>query len=155
MMHIRMQHCNLKDLDTIYILSQTLAHYFPRPEQYVTGIYELLINALEHGNLGIGYEEKSKLVREEKWLHEIERRMALPEYASKAVDIRLTQNRQECILTITDEGQGFPWQHYLGRLMNDRRPNGRGLWIAMNSKFDRLLYNPAGNQVTCVVQYDG
>ncbi len=153
MMHIKICNCKLKDLDSIYILSQLLAHYFPKPEQYVTGIHELLVNAVEHGNLGIGFEEKTKLIREGKWKDEVARRLSLPEYANREIEIRIDHDEREGRLTITDQGQGFPWREFVARPLNGKRPNGRGLWIAFNSQFDRIAFNPMGNEVTCVVQH--
>lgn len=152
MMHIRICSCQLKDLDNIYVLSQAIAHYFPKPEQFITGIYELLLNAFEHGNLGIGFETKSELVRHGKWKEEIARRLALPEHSEKAVEIDLTYDEKECRLVIADQGEGFPWQKYLNGNIDNGQSNGRGLWIALNSKFDQVKFNSVGNEVTCVVQ---
>jgi CheY-like chemotaxis protein len=39
-------------------ISAQLAMCFPNPEAAVEPVYELLINAIEHGNLGLGYETK-------------------------------------------------------------------------------------------------
>lgn len=153
MMHIRIYNCKLKDLDGIYNLSQALAQYFPKPDQFVTGIYELLLNAVEHGNLGIGFEAKTKLIRQGKWKEEVIRRLALPENAGKEVEIKLTYNDAECSLTIIDQGNGFHWKEFVGRTAGNKSPNGRGLWIAFNSKFDRIIFNSAGNEVTCIAEY--
>ena len=153
MMRIKIYNCKLKDLKGIHHLSQLLAQYFPKPDQFVTGIYELLLNAVEHGNLGIGFEAKTELIRQGKWKEEITRRLALPEYAKKEVEITITHDDHEGCLTIADQGNGFPWREYVGRPADGKRPNGRGLWIAFNSKFDRIIFNPTGNEVTCVVQY--
>jgi anti-sigma regulatory factor (Ser/Thr protein kinase) len=153
MLHIKIYNCQLKDLDSIYSLSQMLAQYFPAPEQFVTGIHELLLNAVEHGNLGIGFDRKTELVRQGKWKEEIAHRLALPENAGKEVEIKLHHDEQECRLAIADQGEGFAWKNYIGLPADSSRPNGRGLWIAYNSKFDRILFNKAGNEVTCVAQY--
>ena len=47
------------------------------------GLLELFVNAIEHGNLGIGYEEKTRLLGEGILSEEIERRLELPENADK------------------------------------------------------------------------
>jgi two-component system cell cycle response regulator len=149
--HITMCASRVQDLDHVYVIAQTLAHYFPNPEQYVTAIHELLLNAVEHGNLGIGYEKKTELLRTGKWVDEVEHRLALPENIGKEVDIRLSYDGFEYTLTIADEGQGFAWEDYVLRPI-DTRPNGRGLWIAFHSRFDRIAFNRRGNQVTCTVR---
>lgn len=41
-------------------LTTFLANFFPNPGQVILGISELLINAIEHGNLGITYGEKTE-----------------------------------------------------------------------------------------------
>jgi two-component system cell cycle response regulator len=144
----------LTDMDSAYELSQTLSQFFPEPEQVVTGIYELLLNAVEHGNLGIGLEEKTELLRQQKWHEEITRRLAAPENTGKKVSINVTRSKDKKYqITITDQGNGFAWKNYIGRALDNKRPNGRGLWIAFNSQFDRVTFNSAGNKVTCIVQY--
>jgi anti-sigma regulatory factor (Ser/Thr protein kinase) len=150
MLHIKLSNQGLKDIDATHELSRFLAHYFPKSDQCVTGIHELLINAIEHGNLGIGFETKSDLMRRGKWKDEIKRRLIAPEYACKEIEIKLTHTPEECRLTIRDQGDGFAWQDFVGRTIDARRPNGRGLLIAYNCKFDRVIYNARGNEVTCV-----
>jgi len=153
---MRIKICNfrLNDINRIYSLSKMLAHFFPDTESCTIGIYELLLNAVEHGNLGIGYEEKTDLIRSGLWHAEIMRRLALPEYADKELNIIIQINEQECRLSISDQGNGFPWRDFIRRAGEDHRPNGRGLYIAMQSSFDDLFFNPAGNEVTCVAQYN-
>jgi hypothetical protein len=48
----------------------------------VVGICELLLNAVEHSNLGITYEEKTRLDEPGTWEAEVHRRLRLPEYAN-------------------------------------------------------------------------
>ena len=153
MLHIKIHNCKLKDLNGIHHLSQLLAQYFPKPEQFLPGIHELLLNAIEHGNLGIAYEEKSALLRQDKWREVLEQRLAMPEYADKEIEIKITYDKHECRLTITDQGKGFAWKEYISKQPDMRSPNGRGLGVAFNCKFDRIMFNQAGNEVTCVVKY--
>ncbi len=152
-MHIKLYNCKLKDLDGIHHMAQLLAQYFPNPNQYVTGIYELLLNAVEHGNLGIGFQAKTELIRKGMWKDELTRRLALPENAHKKVDITMIHDEHEGRLTITDQGDGFAWREFINRGPGGRLPHGRGLLIAFNSEFDHIAFNEAGNEVTCVVQY--
>ncbi len=48
----------IHDLQECNLVASQVAHLCPQPHRVVTGISELLINALEHGNLKIGYAEK-------------------------------------------------------------------------------------------------
>ncbi|MDE3060792.1 MAG: hypothetical protein KGJ06_07260 [Pseudomonadota bacterium] len=153
MMHIRIRPRTIKDLENLYSVAQTLAQHFPMSEAAVTGIYELLLNAVEHGNLGIGFATKTALVRQGIWLEEINRRLALPENADKEVEISLLRDDRQCRLTIGDQGGGFAWHKYIGKLTDSSIPNGRGLWIALHSNFARIAFNASGNKVTCVAEY--
>lgn len=146
------QYYTLTALAAIPELSQELAQAFPLPAQYRTGIYELLINAMEHGTLGIGFAAKTDLIRSGKWREEVDRRLALPENIGKKVTTRLAVSPGECRLTITDPGQGFPWRDYLAQPGFGKRPNGRGLLIAFHSGFDEIFFNTTGNAVTCVAR---
>jgi len=49
-------------------------------ENTASGIDELFINAVEHGNLGITYSEKSILLEEERLKEEIEKRLLMTAY---------------------------------------------------------------------------
>jgi len=58
-------------------LSALLSSACPEPRKVVVGLWELILNAIEHGNLGISYEEKSNLNKENQWSSEILRRLSI------------------------------------------------------------------------------
>ncbi|HEX9083044.1 MAG TPA: response regulator transcription factor, partial [Holophagaceae bacterium] len=68
-------------------LAAVLAKTTPQPERAVGGLSELMINAIEHGNLGIGYEEKTRLLEQGRWREEIAQRLSLPQFASRTASI--------------------------------------------------------------------
>ena len=134
-------------------LATSLSSYYPQPQRAVLGISELLINAVEHGNLGISYQEKTRLLQESKWEGEIERRLTLPEYAEKVVSVQLENKPREIQLTISDSGAGFDYRTYLE--MSPERafdPNGRGIAMSKLMSFDSLEYKGKGNQLVAVVK---
>lgn len=135
--------------DEIYDMANVMASFSSNPEDVVTGIYELLINAIEHGNLGIGFMLKSNLLREGKWHEEISHRLNLPENREKMVQVEVVENERHCHLTIVDMGKGFNWKTRLQEDADETRPHGRGLIIAMNAGFESLTFNDPGNSVTC------
>jgi CheY-like chemotaxis protein/anti-sigma regulatory factor (Ser/Thr protein kinase) len=145
-------HFEFHTLEEAHDLTVFLANFFPDPERMVLGISELLINAIEHGNLGITYEEKSDLTRHGCWEQEIQRRVVLPEYNQKRVRVHYEKRADEIILTISDEGEGFEWQRYLD-MDPDRATDSHGRGIAMSRmvSFDSLQYEGCGNTVTCMV----
>lgn len=135
-----------RDVDEAGRLATFLAQACPRPEQAILGISELLMNAVEHGNLGLGYAEKARLKREDGWHAEVSRRLALPEYAKKLVQVDFTRHRDYILLRIEDAGPGFPWQDFL-QIAPERAcdPNGRGIALAKQLSFSSLSYEGCGN----------
>ena len=73
----------------------------PEEAMYVS---ELLSNAVEHGNLGITYEEKTALIESGTLQNEIERRLTLPEYKNRKVKVCLKKESVTLSMTIEDEG---------------------------------------------------
>ncbi len=133
-------------------LSYFIANCFPQPEMMVYGLNELMVNAIEHGNLGITYSEKMDLALNGKWQEEIERRLHLPEYKDKYAILEYSANENEITVVIRDQGNGFEWQEYLSlsakRAMD---PNGRGIAVAKMKSFPDLEYRGCGNEVVCTV----
>ena len=128
----------------------------PDPESTVIGLTELLVNAVEHGNLGITYEEKTALNAAGKWDAEVRRRVTLPENASKRVELLIERTNDELRFTIRDQGSGFDYQRYLDVHPQRAYDNhGRGIAIARAMSFDRIEYHGAGNEVVAVVSLTG
>jgi anti-sigma regulatory factor (Ser/Thr protein kinase) len=142
-----------RDLYEAENLSSFLANCFPDPERALTGISELLINAVEHGNLDISYEEKTKLVEENRWKDEVSRRLQDPVNNNKNVTVIFEKKGEAYYLQVTDQGKGFNWQEYLELDPSRASDNhGRGVAMANMIAFDRLVYNEKGNQVTGIMK---
>lgn len=66
----------IRDLEQGRRLARLLAQACPDcPARAIHGLQELLINAVEHGNLGMTYAEKGSLLLEDRWEQEVERRL--------------------------------------------------------------------------------
>lgn len=143
---------SFRKLDEIGPLIEVLASLCPNPEQAASGLKELLVNAVEHGNLGISYETKKRLCLENVWDEEVMRRQALSEYASRRVEVRVVRLPDRLEFTITDEGAGFDWQRYL-EFDPERAtdPNGRGIAMARKLSFASLEYRGRGNTVVAII----
>lgn len=141
-----------RTLDDAQYLSTFLAQFFPTPENVVFGISELLTNAIEHGNLGISYEEKTDLNKTGSWHAEIERRLMLPENASKAALISYISEGGQIKLSIKDQGHGFNWLDYM-EISPERavHNHGRGIALSKMMSFDHMEYVGNGNEVICRV----
>lgn len=130
-------------------IASLLSRACPDPERTVVGLGELLVNAVEHGNLGITYEEKSAFLAEHSWEQEIERRLTLPENSDKRAEVRFERSADAIMITIVDQGTGFDWQRFL-TVSPERvfHAHGRGIAMANLMSFDRLEYEAPGNRVT-------
>ena len=126
-----------------------VADCFPQPERAVYGLCELTVNAVEHGNLGITYAEKTQLVLSGGWQAEVERRLALPETAHRFAEISLIADADAIVVTISDTGAGFDFSTFL-ELSPERAtdPHGRGIATARLMSFDELAYTDGGRTVT-------
>ena len=116
------------------------------------GLSELLVNGVEHGNLGIDFAEKSRLREADRWESEVERRLALPENVCKAVRLRVLRDEERWVFEIADDGPGFDWRRFLD--FDPERafaPNGRGIALSRQLSFSSLTYIPPGNVVIVTV----
>lgn len=127
-----------------------LGSIFPKPELAAAGLFELLLNGIEHGNLGIGFREKSDLLKENRWQDEVEKRLIDPAYEDKRVFVCFEQCLNRLEVTITDDGPGFDWLPYM-EIDPSRTMKGNGRGIAKASMlFDEVVYLGAGNQVKVI-----
>lgn len=133
-------------------LGTFVAKAFPEPEKSVLGLTELLVNAVEHGNLGITYHDKSELTEQGQWEQEVERRLQLDEYRNKKASLKIEQNEQGIRALISDQGLGFDWQPYLDiDLSRIFDTHGRGIAMARGLSFDQVEFLGNGNQVQVTV----
>lgn len=133
-------------------LASLAAHAAPDPGRVVLGLTELMLNAVEHGNLGIGYAQKSALIAAEQLEGEIERRLALPEYIDRRAHLKIDTDERSVCFTISDDGPGFAWREYLQ--MSPTRAfdtHGRGIAMSKLLSFDMLEYRQSGNLVVAGV----
>jgi len=129
-------------------LATLVAGLFPDPEKVGVGIYELMLNAVEHGNLGITYQEKSALLATGSWEKDVLRRLAMPEYAARYATVEFDREPGSILLVIRDQGTGFDWRPYL-EFTPERAYDlhGRGIAIAHQLCFTSLEYRGTGNEV--------
>lgn len=129
-----------------------LAQAAPDPGRVVLGLSELMLNAIEHGNLGITYDEKTQLGGGEALAEEIDRRLVDPDFARRIATVEFVRNAGELRFIIRDQGKGFDWQQYLE--MSPERAfdtHGRGIAMSKLLSFDKLEYRGCGNEVEGVV----
>jgi len=142
----------IKTLKDAQHIGNLLAGECPNPRLAAVGITEMLINAIEHGNLGINYAEKTKLHEKEEWLSEIDRRLAHPVNADKFVQVIFDKSDSHINIRITDQGEGFNWREY--QTLDNKRVfdnHGRGIVMARSLTFESLIYHDKGNDVECII----
>lgn len=143
---------HIRTMEEAYALAIFLAQACEDSERVAFGLNELLCNAVEHGNLAIGFDEKTRLQAQDSWEDEIARRLALPENLSKTVSVQVERGQETLTLTITDQGAGFHWRNY--EMLHPERgveSHGRGIAMAKALSFQQMEYLGQGNQVRCQV----
>jgi len=146
-------HFEFRSLDDIKAVSSLVACSCDEPDKVAMGLSELMINAVEHGNLNIGYDEKSELRKTDQWESEIEKRLALPEYKDVFASIDVANDDNSVTFTIIDQGDGFEWDEFMefntSRVMDN---HGRGIAMANQLYFSSLEYGGNGNTVKVMVE---
>src|SRR5258706_2438255 len=99
-------HFTYRTIEEARGLAAVLARACPDAEAAVIGLTELLVNAVEHGNLSITYDDKSVLLANDSWMQEVARRLELPENRAKRVDVEFCRGDDELRFTIRDRGTG-------------------------------------------------
>ncbi|WP_367155902.1 response regulator [Methylomonas sp. HYX-M1] len=133
-------------------IADWLSRLCPSRQLAHLGLVELMLNAVEHGNLGLTYDEKTHFLAHSALPDEIERRLDLPEYKEKVASIHFSRADRCLRFTIQDQGQGFDWQPFLEMSMERIMDNhGRGIAMARSLAFSRLDYLGCGNCVAAEI----
>lgn len=133
-------------------LAISLSVLFPEPEKVILGLSEIMINAVEHGNLEISYAEKSTLLADECWIDEIDKRIEDPHYASRYGTVTIERFSDKIVAKVTDQGQGFDPTSYMEvQLERIHDQHGRGIALANDISFDELTYQDDGRTAVCTV----
>ncbi|MCQ2595961.1 MAG: cyclic nucleotide-binding domain-containing protein [Treponemataceae bacterium] len=116
-----------------------------------TVLMELLTNALEHGNCGITYDEKTA------WLENggnilslIAEKCKDPKIAARKIHISYAIGSTKSKFLIRDEGEGFDWRARLSQNAYSEETHGRGMKLS-ESLVPQLTYNDKGNEVSFVI----
>jgi anti-sigma regulatory factor (Ser/Thr protein kinase) len=113
-------------------------------------LFEMLMNAVEHGNCNISYEEKTDWLeaRGRDILELIRERTRDPEIHAKRVYFTYRITPERSFFTVRDEGEGFDWRAQLESAESEASLSMHGNGIKMtNFYIENLSYNDAGNEV--------
>lgn len=134
-------------------LAALLANAAPEPARVVLGLSELMLNAVEHGNLAIGYDRKSVLLEDGSLESEIDRLLKSAEFSGRRAEVLVRRGDGELSFQIRDQGAGFNWQAYLE--MSPERAfdtHGRGIAMSRLISFERVEYRGCGNEVEALIR---
>ncbi len=153
---IRERFLSLKNLQLVFrTIAQTdkiadiIALGSPICDHLKIGLFELLVNAVEHGNLEIGYDKKSELLEKGTLIEEIQIRQNDEKYRDRTVRVDIKTVGEELKISIIDQGKGFnPEPFFDFKPEKLLLPHGRGILLARSSVFTGLEYSAKGNQVT-------
>ncbi|MCK4840897.1 MAG: response regulator [Methylococcales bacterium] len=137
-----------KSLEEAKAISSLISNACPDPASVVMGLTELMINAIEHGNLAITYNEKSDLNNNGTWLKEVNKRLLLDKNINKFVAVSFQRHPGFIEISVTDQGEGFDSSSYMefdpDRVMDN---HGRGIAVANKLSFSSVEYKGKGNEV--------
>ncbi|MBI3992287.1 MAG: cyclic nucleotide-binding domain-containing protein [Candidatus Lambdaproteobacteria bacterium] len=117
---------------------------------------EMLANAIEHGNCGVTYEEKSRALENGGSMQAIiEQRAKDPHIGKRKVYFSYEIEEEHSRYVIRDEGQGFAWQKYVDpdREIDHMAPHGRGILMTV-LQAHALTYNDKGNEATIAFRHN-
>ena len=141
----------LRTIEEARNLSTMLSLVYPVPEDVAIGIFELIVNSIEHGNLEINFDKKSELIAHNKLHEEIENRLKRNPYKDRRVVINFSNEGTSIALTISDEGQGFNFAKYMNRgIVSPTASHGRGIYLSRKLCFHEVTFIGKGNTVHAV-----
>lgn len=150
-------------IDNYLSTSELLSHRITRnltrffDDQAVADIQlvlrEMLLNAIEHGNLEVDFDAKTAAQRDGDYLKFLQERQNRSEFRGRRVRVDFGLNQDRVWYRIADEGKGFDHANALRQAQKNLRDtqstHGRGIGIA-SRLFDIMQYNAKGNQVFLV-----
>jgi anti-sigma regulatory factor (Ser/Thr protein kinase) len=119
---------------------------------------EIIINAIEHGNLNISFQEKTDSMINDDYFNLLRDRQMSPEYRNKTIDIKYKIDKEKVIYQIIDEGKGFDYKSMLNgetssRANDEMLSHGRGIEMAKNV-FDKIIYRDDGTRIILVKYFN-
>jgi len=117
-------------------------------------VFEIMMNAHEHGNLKISEKEKEQLINDGRYEAEISER---ENECMARIHIDVSVLKSEVAIRIADDGTGFKYYDYLNvdedKIANKiENVNGRGIFMA-SRYFDSFEYSKGGAIVLMTKKY--
>ena len=122
-------------------------------------LQELILNAIEHGNLNISAEDKSQALSENRFDQLLHQRRNSSRYGNRRVTVSMFHDVDRGVVEfrVRDEGHGFDWESILHGHA-DRLPlvagSGRGIFLA-RTLIPQITYHHNGNTVSFTLHHAG
>ncbi len=112
------------------------------------GLDELITNSMEHGNLGITFDEKLAASDDNTMLQLYAEKMKSKKLAKRKIKVKYKLRKKYSEWIIKDEGKGFDWKKIPDPTKGTQllELNGRGIFIT-HFLFDEMEYLGKGNKV--------
>lgn len=126
-----------------------------KKEEFFIAIMELFMNAIEHGNCSISYNEKSEYLKKDGNIFDlISIKNKNSKIGNRKVILYYRITPEQSIFTIKDEGAGFNWKSYKSTICCDglEEQHGRGILMAQHY-LKELTYNDKGNEATFIIEH--
>ncbi|MBN2160036.1 MAG: ATP-binding protein [Spirochaetes bacterium] len=144
--------------DLSYRLTRNLGKFIDKRELNLlrVAIREMIINAIEHGNLAITFDEKTRELVADNYFEYLNERQKDPRFRERTVSVEYRVDPCQVEYTIVDEGDGFDFRKFINDDVdaNDEMlTHGRGISLA-KSVFDEIRYSEVGNSVLLVKRFN-
>ena len=137
----------------VAFLGHELRIHYPRRElphvETKLAIYEALANAIEHGNLEIGYDAKTEAMKSDGGITgAIERRRLEAPWKNRHVHVAVEYEPARVTYRVRDEGPGFGHADPAAqaKLGDAQSLHGRGLML-IRHYMSRVSWNETGNEI--------
>ncbi|PTY39423.1 ATP-binding protein [Brachyspira hampsonii] len=134
-------------------LSAEVKKYIPNNEMdlFAAALYEVIMNAIEHGNLNILYETKKNWLKKNVYHKKLKELLKTDKAKNTHVEITLQIEDDNIIIAVKDQGFGFKPKQEAKKINNDgfARESGRGIMM-IKSYFDEVKFNKKGNVITLI-----
>jgi len=140
------------NLVTNYLFNANLINKDAKEKLHVA-LLELLINAIEHGNCKISYDEKTAWLESNRDIMDlIRQKNADPAIRARKVFFSYSIDPESSRFVIRDEGAGFDWRARMAAKPD--QPGLHGMGMRMASVYvQELRYNEVGNEVSFEVTH--
>ncbi len=144
-----------------YRLTRNLQRYLNRGQVYLVqmALQEVLINAVEHGNLEIDYDRKTELKKRKGNYWDVVITESNQDYLkNRKVHVSYLLDEDKVVYAVRDEGRGFDWDKYLdnasGNLGDQLLENFHGVGLHLVRNVFQVSFNEEGREVTLTRYFD-